>query len=445
MSDLELMFHVAPTRCAALRRSLGGSAGAARTPGAQVDWSLEEGTLCAGEHAWTLSALTLRLGDGGPAALFTLALDLARRHGLWLDTVPSAQRLAWLRAGRTHAKPVKASLPGRHAHALEAGMPLLRAAAANCLQQILPNAAAIACGSTDPEHVHQLRVGLRRLRCAGHVFAGLGADLPPAWEQAVQPLFDALGAARDRYLLLATLAPRLRRAGAALDTPPDAAPDPLPGIADLVRGFAVQSTLLRLLGFARGVAAVPTPTPTPAPAPASAPGHTPTPARTPASTQGPGPRPWSTPATADAASPAAAPRRARARRTSAVDPLPRLRRRLRRLLRQVTRNAAGYDALPFEAQHRLRKRLKRLRYAAQFLAPLGRPRAAQRWLAVAALAQDALGRHVDLVLAARRFEHAAQVDPRALFALQWLQARARRATRRAQRALRALRRCAAFW
>jgi len=441
MSDLELMFHVAPTRCAALRRSLGGSAGAARTPGAQVDWSLEEGTLCAGEHAWTLSALTLRLGDGGPAALFTLALDLARRHGLWLDTVPSAQRLAWLRAGRTHAKPVKASLPGRHAHALEAGMPLLRAAAANCLQQILPNAAAIACGSTDPEHVHQLRVGLRRLRCAGHVFAGLGADLPPAWEQAVQPLFDALGAARDRYLLLATLAPRLRRAGAALDTPPDAAPDPLPGIADLVRGFAVQSTLLRLLGFARGVAAVPTPTPTPA----SAPGHTPTPARTPASTQGPGPRPWSTPATADAASPAAAPRRARARRTSAVDPLPRLRRRLRRLLRQVTRNAAGYDALPFEAQHRLRKRLKRLRYAAQFLAPLGRPRAAQRWLAVAALAQDALGRHVDLVLAARRFEHAAQADPRALFALQWLQDRAGRATRRAHRALRALRRCDAFW
>src|SRR5439155_20507602 len=45
-------------------------------------------------------------------------------------------------------------------------------------------------------------------------------------------------------------------------------------------------------------------------------------------------------------------------------------RRLSKLHRQVVRDGRRFEALPLEQQHRVRKRLKRLRYVAEFIAPL---------------------------------------------------------------------------
>jgi hypothetical protein len=60
-------------------------------------------------------------------------------------------------------------------------------------------------------------------------------------------------------------------------------------------------------------------------------------------------------------------------------------------------------------------------------------------------AQDALGTHVDRVLAARRFTALAATDPRAWFAAGWLRARSRRSARAAHKALARLRATDAFW
>lgn len=74
----------------------------------------------------------------------------------------------------------------------------VQVAVAACLAQILPNAADLARGSTGPEHVHQLRVGLRRLRTVLREMVELNADLDRGWEPPVADVFRALGAQRDR-------------------------------------------------------------------------------------------------------------------------------------------------------------------------------------------------------------------------------------------------------
>ena len=286
--------------------------------------------------------------------------------------------------------PVKAAPPdwsGRQLRAMD-GRTLLRRMVGACLAQIRPNAGALAQGSVDPGHVHQLRVGLRRLRSAVRAMQPWVADLPPGWEAAVQPVFDALGDSRDRHVASTTLAPGLAAAGAPLaDLRPPAA-GAAKALARLVRGGRFQDALAALRAFAE--------------TPGASPG-------------------------ADG------------------DGLAHLAARLRKLSRQVKRGARDFDALPFEEQHQVRKRLKRLRYLAEFAAPAFERGEVRAWLKAIAPAQDALGIHIDRVLASRRFEALAASDARAWFAVGWLRAQAERSARAARKALARLREIDAFW
>jgi hypothetical protein len=63
----------------------------------------------------------------------------------------------------------------------------------------------------------------------------------------------------------------------------------------------------------------------------------------------------------------------------------------------------------------------------------------------AARAQDALGKHVDRVLAGRHFAELAVADPAAWFAVGWLRAKSERSARAARRALRRLGDADVFW
>ena len=77
----------------------------------------------------------------------------------------------------------------------------------NCLAQIGGNAAGIIV-SQDSEYVHQMRVGLRRLRVALGVFSAL-APCPPALQREIDWLAGELGALRDWDVLTETTLPRL--------------------------------------------------------------------------------------------------------------------------------------------------------------------------------------------------------------------------------------------
>ncbi|WP_281078761.1 CHAD domain-containing protein [Variovorax paradoxus] len=109
-----------------------------------------------------------------------------------------------------------------------------------------------------------------------------------------------------------------------------------------------------------------------------------------------------------------------------------LRKRLQRLHEQALRDGGRFESLDTDSQHRVRKRLKRLRYLAEFAAPLFETRdekksddksAAERYLKRLRPAQDALGEFNDEAVAMALYREATAHDARAWFAVGWFSAR----------------------
>jgi len=350
---------------------------------ALVEWSLDEGRIVAGDRIHPVAELELELKGGEPQALYAMARDWQARHGLWLDPISKAHRGTLLVHGQPFARPVKPEAP-RVARGMR-GDAMLRSIVAACLAQVLPNAAELANGSTDPEHVHQLRVGIRRLRTALRELEDFAPGLRARVEPRLAPVFDALGQSRDRHVMATVLAPALAAAGAPLalpDSPAAAAP-----LAPVVRASGFQSELLQLLAYAQG-----------------------------AGEEGAGDK-----------------------------PLGVLRRRLDKLLEKLARAAPDFESLAFDEQHRARKRLKRLRYCVEFVASLYGEKAVKRYLKALRPAQEALGHYNDVVVAEHAFRERLAEDPRAWFALGWLAGQRMQLLREATRALTALSKAPRFW
>ena len=126
----------------------------------------------------------------------------------------------------------------------------VRSIIGSCLTQVLGNASDIAHGESSPEHLHQLRVGLRRLRTALRELADLLPSAKPQWAEALTQVFARLGAARDIDALAQTLLPALRKAGASeLKLPADDTAVP-PEV--VLREPATQVLWLELLACAAG-------------------------------------------------------------------------------------------------------------------------------------------------------------------------------------------------
>ncbi|MDM0105473.1 CHAD domain-containing protein [Variovorax sp. J22R24] len=336
-----------------------------RTGDALVELAFDRGQVRVGEHAQALCELEIELKHGSPQSMLELAQRWRNRYGLWLDTVSKSARGERLAKGIRHGPPTKAVQP-----ALEAdlsGPEVFRAVLNTCLAQILPNASEVAAGSGDAEHVHQLRVGIRRLRTALREMADLAPHINPAWETALVGAFRALGVQRDREHLRQTVQPQIEAAGGppVAWTDGDGVPEP----ADVVRGADFQAVLMDLV-----TASLPTDA-------------------------------------TEAASAEAPPARKL------------LRERLAKLHRQVLRDGRRFEALEPAAQHRVRKRLKRLRYLGEFVAPLFARREARRYLKELEPAQDALGKHNDDAVAIAAYREHAAHDGRAWFAVGWLSAR----------------------
>ena len=296
------------------------------------------------------------------------------------------------RLSKPFGPPVKARAPAWSARQTRAmdGPAMLRGMVESCLAQILPNAAEIARGSRDPEHVHQLRVGLRRLRSVARGMQPFAVCLPADWEPAIMPVFDALGDARDKHVQSTTLAPRLREAGAPLADLGGPSEEEAKALQQLVRGGAFQGMLPRLVSCCE--------------------------------------------ASGDAVA-----------RGDKGTGLAHLTRRLAKLMRQVTEHAHRFDELPFAQHHQVRKRLKRLRYLAAFAAPAFDRDDVDAWRAKVSAAQDRLGEYIDLALAAERFAALAVTEPDAGFAVGWLRAKAEASTRAARKSLQRLDEAKSFW
>ena len=375
-----------------LRRTL-------RTRRGRVELALDSGRIAAAqadgsERDWPLCELEVELVSGTPLAVIECARRLAARHALWPDTRSKAERGDRLARGlgpQSTVPAVKAA-PLALARSMQPGE-AWRAVLGNVLAQALPNWSELAAEGPDtaPEDaVHQLRVAVRGLGWAGLVFEGWpGVHAQVAAEPAAA-LFRALGAGRDRAVLAGGLQREIDAALARRGEPPLTLPD-----ADVAADWSDATRARHGLLFIDLLGA--------------------------------------------SLPPAIAPR-------PDDEPLvQRFAQRLDHWHRQARRDAKRFADLDDALRHRLRKRLKRLRYAIEFGAALLPERGVARYLERLRVAQEQLGRFNDVCVAEAAYAALLPGEPRAWFALGWLQARRVAVLADCIEALRGLRRAKPCW
>jgi inorganic triphosphatase YgiF len=353
---------------------------------AVIEAAFDAGFINADTGSVEICELELEHKSGNQAALFELAKAWAAFGGLWLNTLSKSQRGVRLARNEAHGPPVKA---GRAQVSNDMGGALfLRAVLRSTLDQVLANASEIASGSTAEEHIHQLRVGIRRTRTALRELGALDARINPAWNESLSKVFRILGEARDAVTAARAVRPLLEEAHAPKV---EWAPSPVVDPVTTVRDSAFQATLIELLGFAL--------------------------------------QEIEDDRSADA----------HAQLCAYLD------RRLTKLHDRISAAAKEFETLPIDDQHKVRKRLKRLRYLAEFVAPLFDEKDTKRYLGHLEPAQDALGNHVDVSVAIERFREDAKTDTQALFAVGFLEAHHKSTAHEAHTALKEVAKARPFW
>ncbi len=344
-----------------------------RTRGAVVEIAFDEGRLVAGEESRRILEIEFELVSGSALAMLALAERWRQRFGLLYDPRSKAEQGDRLACGEPIAALRRSARPkyGEHATATEAFAAVLD----ECLAQASRNAMGLIVGDPQQrtEHVHQLRVGIRRLRSALRSFESWVPEPPDHLVEGLRLLFTTLGLSRDNAVLGSGVMAELAAAGApALQKPPGlAAPDP----ALVVRHTATQRLLLDWIAWRVAL--------------------------------------QTAPIDVQRFEPPCEPHSLQ--RSAA--------RRLRRWHARLTADWQAFDQLDDTELHALRKRIKRQRYAVEFFAPLLRRRQVERYLGALTAIQDRMGELNDVFVARGRYQALATPDPGAWFALGWLAAR----------------------
>lgn len=185
----------------------------------EVELALDNGEISAGGKTLPICEAELELVSGASERIYELALALHKRNDFRLETRTKAARGYYL-AADLGPRPQKAKLLELHGD-MTVGKAFF-AAARNCLEQIRANEVVVLLDqetARGPEGIHQLRVGVRRLRALVTVFKKVLTEechtflrTELAWLQGV------LGSAREwDVFLLEVLAPLRRRLPDDLD------------------------------------------------------------------------------------------------------------------------------------------------------------------------------------------------------------------------------------
>ena len=350
----------------------------------------------ANNHGLTQSdihEIEFELLEGDPSDLIEVAKTWCKKYKLYLSTVTKAQRGSLLLANKQFAEPVKADLAVLQLHKGISQFAFLQAVVNNCLVQILPNASAIAEGSPDGNLVHQLRVGIRRLRTALKHFKFAQDYIDPNWLMVLKQTFSLLGEYRDKEILQIKTQPLLESVGAP-HVEWSTAVDIMP--IDAVRANDFQILLLELIGFT----------------------HLPVPADSP-----------------KAKAPVA--------------------KKLEKLFTAIAVASDKFASLDTDSQHGVRKDLKSLRYVSEFAAPLfasqtngkkgKKATKLNAFLQYLEPAQDVLGEYNDNVVGHANYLEKAKTDPNALFAVGWFSGREQASSEQCAVSLKTVKNAPKFW
>ncbi|MFX1765986.1 CHAD domain-containing protein [Paraburkholderia sp. A1RI-2L] len=179
--------------------------------GDELEVALDEGTIEAQSASEPIAAVELELKRGKPESLYQVALELLESVPLRIDHFSKADigygLLLTEHCAAVKAQPVQLN---KRDSVEDAFCTIAR----NCLDQVAANERGVVSGH-GPSSVHQMRVGLRRLRSALGLF-GKVIPAPPGLDDELRWIAAELGAARDWEVLAGST---LEHAGA--NTTPD--------------------------------------------------------------------------------------------------------------------------------------------------------------------------------------------------------------------------------
>lgn len=366
--------------------------------GNTLEVSLDHGSIIARQRTLKINEVEIELKQGDVQALFELALAWAGSLPLIPEAPSKAARGYALYQERALLEPSKAQIPRLRPKMTP--HEAMQAVVLETLRHLQANVPGVL-ESEEMEFVHQARVALRRLRSAQKAFGDMVPD--EAWQtitQEIQWLATLLGNKRDLDVFLAETLPPIE---AALG--PDTGFDPLKTamlerrdrcgrqVHTALTSARYGALLLRLLAWLNQAP----------PPPASKSGKL----------------------------------RGFAQRS------------LDKRWRQVERLARDWQSLNREQRHDLRKRAKKLRYAAEFFSPLYKPKPVARYLERLQALQQILGAMNDGIAAqalmAQFIRQDAALGHVAGLVVGWLACEAKRSEADLEQAIANLEKTKDFW
>lgn len=335
-----------------------------------------------------IKEIEFELVHGDIGYLFEVAKTWCKRYKLCVSTVTKAERGGLLLANKEYTDAVKSDLDQLDIYDTMSQPAFMRAVVHNCMLQILPNASAIAAGSEDGNHVHQLRVGIRRLRTALKFFDGFSDNINSDWIPVLKQTFSLLGEYRDREILQIKTQPLLEAQGAPfVDWSPEREGLKVMPI-DAVRANDFQVTLLELIEF--GMSQV-------------------------------------------------------SDKESSQPAKEQLSKIMDKLFGKITKASGHFAELDIDAQHDVRKRLKSLRYICEFAAPMFKKKKTKKFLKYLEPAQDILGEYNDDLVGHEFYQEKAQTDANAWFAVGYFGAQEKHAAKECAQSLMTVKDAPTFW
>lgn len=332
-----------------------------------------------------LHEIEFELIAGDQHFLFDTAKTWCKRYDLTLCSITKAQRGQLILDGQSYPHPYQTDLSALQ-HKIDKHTSLeawIKIVIHECLLQILPNVSAIYEGSDDGEHVHQLRVGLRKLRTLLKFFSKKIKDIPAHWKTELKYTFCQLGCYRDYDVLTSEIQPKLEQQGAAHiewtydDITPKAC----------VSANAFQLTLLELIEF------VITPV-------------------------------------------------EKKHQTAAKPVIAKI---LKKQFQHIVNQSHHFQTLSIDEQHQLRKDLKNIRYLSEFALPYFKYRKVKKFLKNIKPIQKQLGNYNDCCFAQAYYQKKAQTHHDALFAVGWLQSQKTMMIGQCHHGVQSLQNISTFW
>ncbi len=353
--------------------------------GNEIEVAIDAGEIRLADDSLPLTELELELKAGTVDALYDVAKQVLNGHPFRFSEHNKAERGYRAVAGQGETALIPRKNGGLKIGSKDTVEESLTSILHSCLDQIVHNRQVVLVND-DPEGLHQLRVGLRRLRSALKVFGPvLGRKATARLEQEARWAAVAAGELRDIDVLIADIV-EPPKSTAPADVPFDALIEKLVAQRDVVKRNVIEhlssarmnDLIIDLAAYVEG-------------------------------------RHWQGYKKGRA-------RKKRAAATKAFAPVA-LDKRWKTVARQMKR----FDRLTIEQRHDLRKDLKKLRYTLEYFVDLYSQKKCQAFLKSMKKLQNAFGYLNDVVLADHLTELAGN-DARLMYAaaycMGWHHARA---------------------